>query len=258
MLLPGGLCLENERAREVTFRPLTGEVEMAVASVEAESYPALVTAVIAAAVEAIGEVPVDASVARSLSVGDRRAIIAELVCRMGSQTQWVPSSCESCQARFEVSIDRRALPVQPAGDDYPATQVRTAAGALTVRVPTGADQEAIVDADDRDAFTLLLRRCVAGDVSVDVLDQEDLTAVEDAIEAMTPQTTETVSTQCPECGQPNAVELPGDVDTWRDDRIFEDVHRLAGAYGWSEEAIVRLPLTRRRRYLRILDEGATP
>jgi hypothetical protein len=257
MLLPGGLCLENERAREVTFRPLTGEVEMAVASVEAESYPALVTAVIAAAVEAIGGVSVDASVARSLSVGDRRAVIAELACRMGSRTRWVSSSCQTCQARFDVCIDRRALPVQPAGDDYPVTQVETRAGAVTVRVPTGADQEAIAGADDHDAFVLLLRRCLTGDVGVDTLDEEDLAAVENAIEVMTPQTTETVATRCPECGQPNEVTLPGDVDTCGDDRIFEDVHRLAGAYGWSEEAIVRLPLARRRRYLGLLDQEAT-
>lgn len=258
MLLPGGLCLDGRRAREVAFRPLTGEVEMALASLEAETYPALVTAVIAAAVEAIGDVPLDASVARSLSVGDRRALVAELTCRLGAPTCWLSSACEACQTRFDVFVDRRTLPVQPAGDGYPATEIATRAGLVTVRVPTGEDQESIAGADDQAALDLLVRRCVTGVADVGVLDQRDRASVEDAIEAMTPQTTEAVSTRCPECGHPADVVLPDDLDAWREEGIFEDVHRLALAYGWSEEAILRLPRARRQRYLDLLAVEVTP
>jgi hypothetical protein len=39
-------------------------------------------------------------------------------------------------------------------------------------------------------------------------------------------------------------------------RLLRDVHQLARAYGWSEAAIVSLPLDRRLAYLLLVEEDS--
>ena len=67
----------------------------------------------------------------------------------------------------------------------------------------------------------------------------------------------TIAIACTACGSRN--DVPFDMGTflWEAlerhvSRIFADVHTLARAYGWSEDAILELPDARRRRYLTLL------
>lgn len=39
--------------------------------------------------------------------------------------------------------------------------------------------------------------------------------------------------------------------------LFEDIHRIACAYHWSEREILGLTLARRRRYMSLLDAADT-
>ncbi|WP_144400827.1 hypothetical protein [Novosphingobium sp. MBES04] len=41
-------------------------------------------------------------------------------------------------------------------------------------------------------------------------------------------------------------------------RLLRDVHLLARAYGWSEEAILAIPPARRRRYLALIGQDSAP
>ena len=40
------------------------------------------------------------------------------------------------------------------------------------------------------------------------------------------------------------------------DTLYEELHRIAIHYHWSERAILRLPTSKRRRYLRLLESHA--
>jgi hypothetical protein len=70
-------------------------------------------------------------------------------------------------------------------------------------------------------------------------------------------------TPCPECGDELAVEFDLEATLLEllgkeQQRLLDQVHRLASAYHWSEAEIVALPGHRRRYYLSRLEGGATP
>jgi hypothetical protein len=250
---------QDRQQLQVAFRPVTGALELAIASTEAPSYPAYVTEVLAAAVERVGDEPADHDTVRQLSVGDRRVLLNQLACLMAGPRFWLSVRCGSCDTPFDLCIDRKALPVKPGGAGYPVTTVATEQGVVQVRVPTGGDQEAIAGGpDDETAEELLLSRCMAG-VDVSRLGEQDRARVAAAIDDLAPQIAETVTTDCPSCGETNQVPIPTDPTTWEAGRIFEEIHALARAYGWSEDAIVSLPRSRRTRYLRLGErDGRVP
>jgi hypothetical protein len=85
---------------------------------------------------------------------------------------------------------------------------------------------------------------------------------EAAMESMAPTLSGSIAGICPECQA--SVEFRFDVVSfvlaelrahavW----VFDDVHRIAGRYGWPEAEILALPRTRRRRYAELIrDEAA--
>jgi hypothetical protein len=88
------------------------------------------------------------------------------------------------------------------------------------------------------------------------LDDNDLTTVEAALEAVSPEVALRVRTRCPGCDRENDVW----VDPYlglrgRGDDLFAEIHTLAAAYGWTEDEILRLPRRRRRTYLKLVDRA---
>lgn len=94
-------------------------------------------------------------------------------------------------------------------------------------------------------------------ILTEVLPPSLCAAIGDAIRLRDPHGETTIAIVCAACGSPN--DLPFDMSTflWEAlerhvSRIFADVHTLARAYAWSEDAILALPDARRRRYLTLL------
>jgi hypothetical protein len=85
---------------------------------------------------------------------------------------------------------------------------------------------------------------------------------ESAMAAMAPTLSGSVQGSCPECHA--TVEFLLDVPSFvlaelraHAISVFDDVHRIAGRYGWSETAVLALPRTRRLRYAALIrDEAA--
>lgn len=261
-LLPGGISGPVGLARDYSFVPLTGNLELALADAAADetSLQDGVSAVLAAALETVGGEPVSRDRVSGLAVGDRQYLMRRLAVYLGLDHMWLTADCAACGARFDFPVCLSALPVKPAGAGYPYADVQTGQGRLRVRVPTGADQAAIgADLEAGDALGVLLERCIvdgsfAGMGSHD-LSPQDIEAIDSALEAVAPEVGTTAEAACPDCGHASLVELDPYACLWRrgEDDIYEQVHTLAGYYHWSEEAILALPLARRRRYLALIE-----
>lgn len=140
---------------------------------------------------------------------------------------------------------------------------------VSFRLPTIGDLRAALASTDPEAF--LQTRCVrpapipatasgsgtasragSDDMSADVADQ-----VSRAMEALAPSVGGTITAQCPECG--SSTELRFDPVSYsltelRDAAagLYEEVHLLASAFRWPEDAILSLPRSRRARYAELI------
>jgi hypothetical protein len=261
-LLPGGISGPDGIARDYSFVPATGNLELALADAAARGAPLPegVSAVLAAALETLGGEPASRERVAKLAVGDRQFLMRCLAVYLGMDDIWLSADCAACRARFDLAVRLSTLPVKPAGPGYPYAAVETGRVRLRVRVPTGADQAAIrPDLDAGDSLGALLERCIVDSSPTGLgfqdLSAQDIEAIDAALEAIAPEVGTTAEAVCPDCGYVNLVELDPYACLWSrgGDDIYEQVHILAGYYHWSEEAILSLPPARRRRYLSLIE-----
>lgn len=273
MPLPGGLWRGGERRRGFAFKPLTGAVElaMAAAAAAAASLPARVTAVLAAALEQVGGEPAAPELVDGLCVGDRQFLARQLAAHLGRDGVWLVAECGRCGESFDFYVEQSSLPVKEAGEGAPWAEAEISRGTCRLRLPTGADQEAIAAVDDDgEALRMLAARCLvaaagetaAGETVDDPaawrrqLDDEDLAAIEAALEEVAPEVALRARVRCPQCGHDNDVW----VDPYlglrgHDEELFVEIHTLASTYHWSEAELLSLPPERRRLYLRLVDRS---
>jgi hypothetical protein len=254
MLLPGGIVRDGERRRHFAFRPVDGALEVALAgAVSAPSMPAVVTAALAAALAEVGGEPATAEAVRELAVGDRQFLVRQLSAHLGRDRVWLTAACQACGESFDFEVPQTELAVKEAGAGYPYAEVETAGARLRLRVPTGADQEAVAGLADDDAVRALFERCLlAGAAAGD----DDLAAAEAAVEAMAPEVALAALAACPACGAGNEIAVdPYLVLSASPEELFVEVHRLASSYHWSEAEILALPRARRLLYLRLIDRA---
>jgi len=246
MLLPGGIVRDGERQRSFALRPVDGTLEAALAeAATAPSVPRAVTSVLAAALAELGGEPAGEEAVRNLAVGDRQFLVRQLSVHLGHDPVWLTAACSECGESFDLEVRQADLPVKEAGESFPFAQ----AGDLRLRVPTGADQEAIAGLPEQRAMRALFERCrIAG--------EGDAKAAEAAIEEASPEVALAVLAACPDCGTANEVA----VDPYlglpaQSEELFAEVHLLASTYHWSEAEILALPRARRRLYLRLIDRS---
>ncbi len=264
MNLPGGVLLNGELWRTFAFKPVSGDVELAVAEAASGSatVPSRVTAVLTAALEHVGgEAPTWRRL-HGLSVGDRQFLVRHLSAHLGVDGIWLSARCAACEGMFDFFIQQSALPAKPAGEGYPFAEVDTSVGKCCLRVPTGADQEAVAEiTDEEDSIRVLVRRLVmkpepdAGDF--DAFTEEDLHVIEAALEAVAPEVATEAQVVCPECGQVNRISVDPCVCLDIGGKtLFSEIHLLASTYHWGESEILALPRARRHKYLQLVDRAS--
>lgn len=262
-ILPGGLYVDGRLEKAACLWPVTGRLEQKLLTLATLGHrtPAFVTAFLGVAVERIGPVSVTPKVSASLCVADRQYLMLRITALLDGNDRWVGLTCHHCAERLEFSYRRTELPVKVAGADYPYTEKRVRQRIVRLRVPTGADQEIIVDLPQQQALHELLARCVsaldgspiAGDW-IGCLSEDEISQLDAALEDMAPELTTEMDVRCPQCGVYQRVPIdPYCVESLADDSLYAEVHQLASHYHWSERAILGLPRERRHRYLRWIE-----
>ena len=264
MELPGGIRIDGALKRSFRFKPVTGSLEIVLceSASAAGTQPARITAVLSAALAELGGSAVSVSRVRNLSVGDRQFLMGQLAVHIGDQELWLTAECGNCHALFDVPLRYADLPVKPAGGEFPETTIETAHGSLRVRVPTGADQEAIATVDDEtEALYILLQRLlstVEPSQALDVkrLSENDIAAIEARVETMAPEIAARLQTHCPSCKAESQLPISPYAAIQRPvGDLYTEIHRLATTYHWSESDILGLPRARRQIYLQLIDHS---
>ena len=226
----------------------------------ARDRPGLVTRLLCACCEEVCE----ADAVWSLTLAERIAALASIVSLSESTDALaLPLRCPSCRDALEVILPHAFL----LDEANRGAQVRSveveleAAGRVELRRPTGADQRAWralrhAGADEAVAAIVASLAPRARQFSA-----SGLRAMSEAMEAFDPLAAFQITTTCPACGLPST--LPVDLEAVlvarlerHQRRVLEQVHRLAGFYGWTEEEVLAVPAWRREEYLGLIERGA--
>jgi hypothetical protein len=161
---------------------------------------------------------------------------------------------------LQFQITQGSLPVKPAGAGYPQSRLQLSIGQVQLRVPSGADEEAIAGGQEGvPPLQRLLGRLLSLNgqgVEVEELDETDLERIDARLDEMSPQAGLNAEVDCPYCRLGQAVAI--DAYAWiaRDGyQLDQEVHTLALHYHWSEREILQLPRHRRERYLQLIDRS---
>lgn len=257
--LPGGLLHDGAVVRTARFRPLTGDLELRLGDAleDCPSLPDAVSELLGTALLDVGGIPASPALAADLAVADRQWLMLKLAARASGPVRWLTAGCD-CGASFDVLLDLERVPFRPAGAGFPFADTEVGGRPLRARVPTGADQARIAPMrDDALALRSLLHSCVvAFDGDLEALDEEDVGAVESALDAVAPAVATELTTQCLGCGGERRVGFdPYRLGGLGRDGVLRDVHALASHYHWGEAEILALPRERRAIYIGMIERA---
>ena len=173
------------------------------------------------------------------------------------------AECPRCNERVEwenrvEDIQIQPLQRTPSPEEF---NLDVANYSVRFRLPTSMDIAAVMNAAGSDSMPRnLFERCITsachkGDAcDPGRLPEDVLTAVESRIEEMDPQADIRIDLTCPQCAHKWDVVfdiasfLWAEINQWAE-QMLRTVHKLAGAYGWSEHDILNLSPVRRQLYL---------
>lgn len=278
VLLPGGLWAEGRLQREAKIRPLTGYDEEYLAGLgEAVPLAQRTTEVLLRTVRSLGSLhPIDRDMVRSLTVGDREALLLHLRrLTLGDRLNCIVRcpDLECSEAMdLELSCSRLLLPTYE--DPRPVFDRTIVDGGkdyyVRFRSPNGHDQEAAAPIALRNlsaAYSCVMKRCVervvARDSGREIADYPEGIArgIARAMAEVDPQAELRLSAVCTACESPFSVLLDAAMFFFREieargKQLYHQVHRLASRYHWAESEILRMTPRKRERYLSFLSEAA--
>jgi len=186
-----------------------------------------------------------------IGVRDRRLL--QLRERWFGSRYETTADCPACGLRVELTFDT------PPSSEAPATSTHLAHGDLEIeyRLPDTNDLLALVDcATIEDARARLAERCIVA-ATRDVVPEDVIDALSDALGAHDPDGELRVAIACPDCGHEWSALFDPAAQLWADLktaalRVLRDIDALAAAYGWTEREILSLSPVRRAIYLRMV------
>jgi hypothetical protein len=170
--------------------------------------------------------------------------------------------CPACAAPLEVAVAVDDVWVGPgAAQRAGLFEWRAGGWRVTFRLPTTADLMAVQgEADPAEALRARVIAAVEGPegpAGLAELPQAARAAWEAEVEALDPQAEVRLSLTCAACQHPFRVPLEAHrflayEAERRAQFILQEIHLLASAYGWTEDAILALSDARRRRYVELV------
>jgi hypothetical protein len=203
--------------------------------------------------------------AADASVGARDAALLRLRRRLFGDPIEGTTICASCGEQLDVTFSASAL---LGGSGAGASDVVIAGEGgepLRFRIPNAGDLAALRYVDDVESgVATLIDRCRlfddtdCGERSPTAYSADVVAALEDAFEAADSNAELQLVSDCPACGRENNALFDIPSFLWKETDalardVLADIHELASAYGWTEDAILRLSPGRRRFYLSALD-----
>ena len=264
--LPGGVWVDDALIRHVDLRAIGDADEMQLLEEDVAPPASRATELLERCL--VGD---DVS-ARSLTVGDREAVLLQL--RRASIGDGVDCilrcTDDSCGEYLELHISTEDILVAP----YPVVQQTYSAvfdldgrcHVIEYRLACGTDLIAAAKtavADPHRGAAEILRRCVTTvsvddrAIDVDDLDPRAVARISEDMAAQDPQAEIQLEATCPACGQhfsvlfDTASYLLAELEA-RAWRLLSEVHLLALHYHWSEKDILAMPAKRRERYLDLI------
>jgi hypothetical protein len=274
--IPGGYCANGGHWREVHLRPLTGEDYLFLTEECEGLLPAhWVTEALMRCITRLGpHEPVTREAIRSLTVGDREALLLHLRRLTSGNRLRCVLTCPApeCQEKLEVDMDVSDLLLPPYGETTQEHEltVRQGDDVSTVarfRLPTGADQEAaamVARTDVAAAADLILRQCVRSATSsdghpVDKLPDALVEQLPGRMAELDPQAEITCHLMCPVCNTVFSALFDAASYLMQELKVgmhhlYREVHLLAYHYHWSATEILGMSAETRRKFLRLLEE----
>jgi hypothetical protein len=265
--LAGGLWREGRHHRRAVLRAVDPDACRDLLDRATEALPAeRITALLATAVEAVGEVaPVGEAELRELPVGDRDRLVIALRGMLHGDTLECVFAC-GCGESLEIEMEVAALlGEEPAAAPRDATATTPRDLTVRVRPASGHDHERASRRaleDPRAAAGELLAACVvearrpSGEAAE--LDAEVAGCAETLLAELDPGAELLLTGTCPACERDVTVTFDPITYLWteleqRRTLLEREVHVLSLHYHWSEREIVALSPARRARYLALLD-----
>ena len=200
----------------------------------------------------------------NLSIGQRDARLLTLrEWTFGSQLVSVVT-CPGCGERLELTFEAADLRAIPEAEPMDTLWLSVAGYELSFRLPNSSDLAAVANHKDIAAIRqLLLERCLCtvrlhGEpVSADQLPAEVVDALVERMTQVDPQADVQLALSCPRCDKQwqAAFDIESffwsEINAWAQ-RILQEVHVLASAYGWREIDILSLSPWRRQVYLNLV------
>lgn len=269
--LPNGYWEGGALWREAHLRELNGNDHVFLMEECCELLPAQwATELLARCVVRLGPEEATKESIRSLTVGDREALLLQLRRLMLGDRLACVISCPECQQKLDLEIDVRNM-LQAAGSAPVREHELTIDGdsgestIVRFRLPAGNDQETVARlalTDVEAAADLLLRRCVLSVTrNGQVTDQLPPSLHQCLVARMAEldsQAEINVLANCEACG--GSFNLIFDAATFlfqeleaEFQRLYREVHLLAFHYHWSPADILGLSPRERRRFLELLD-----
>lgn len=254
MILPGGLIKNGRRYRDFKLKTPGGDIELALydAMNTAANHPLWVSESLLAVLESLADAKPTLEDVQSLCLADRQAIAIAWWLETGQTTQWRSIECCHCLQPFDIAIPIDQLPQTKAASQFPFCYAQVGEQRIQLRAPNGFDLEALGEiTDTAQARTMLAKRLILDANYSGMLNDDCISAIEQAIEAMVPEIVTELHTTCPECGNENITSF--DPYQWLHadiDELLDEVHIIAQHYHWKEKDILKLPTPRRHQYLK--------
>jgi len=260
--LPGGMAEEGQWVREAELRGLTGREEDWLVRHPATPSALSVTQLLSGCLLRLGGHEITRDGIRQLLVGDRDFLVLMLrQLTMGDGFQ-VVLPCPACNKKMDVAFKTTDVPIET-GKAQAVYELCVALGSprervIRFRLPTGADQEAVLGSPLETAADMLLDRCVLDDGGLP-LNRDERVELDDALERHAPKVELELALKCPECSQ--EFSYPFDTTAFflqelrsNGRHLLREIHSLAFYYHWSETEILNLDRERRREYLSLLSD----
>ncbi|MGH7516501.1 MAG: hypothetical protein ACREOC_03390 [Gemmatimonadales bacterium] len=278
--IPRGYWVNGACCREAVLREPTGEDQAFLTEAAPTLLPAQwATEVLARCLTRLGTPePVTRDAVRSLSVGDREALLLQLRRLTSGDRLQCLLTCPSPDCGEELDLDLKVsdllLPCygrawEDGAQERHEVRVRDgdAAHLVRFRLPTGSDHEAaalLARTDLTAAADLLLRRCVesvvsADGVPIDGIPEVLFEPVSTRMAELDPQAELTLRINCPACGRTFAAVFDAASYLFQElqagmRHLYHEVHLLAFHYHWNPSEILGMSSRMRRRYLELLEE----